>query len=160
MPYWQIWILYRVGPGLSHYYGSLFYLELMSIFWLRWDIFSARRVKKLNLLSPFSNLHPLSGDHHGYLAKVGSERALHAGLPHAYGTYDPVSGRARQVKAPATDKVFLDHLVGRQPYGVYLLVKDRTRAIAVDFDSDNRLTVAEFLARAKHYGIPVYVERS
>lgn len=92
--------------------------------------------------------------------KVSIFRKLFTGLTHAYGTYDPVSGRARQVKAPVTDKVFLEHLVGRQPYGVYLLVKDRTRAIVVDFDSDNRLTVVEFHAQAKHYGIPVYVERS
>jgi hypothetical protein len=96
----------------------------------------------------------------GTAEKIAIFRKLFTGLPDAYGTYDPESGRARQVKAPVTDKVLLDHLIGRQPYGVYLLVKDRIRAIAVDFDSDNRLTVAEFAARAKHYGIPAYIERS
>lgn len=92
--------------------------------------------------------------------KVAIFRKLFTGLPHAYGTYDPVSGRTRQVKAPVTNKVLLDHLIGRQPYGVYFLVEDRTRAIAVDFDSENRLTVVEFVNTAKRYGIPIYVERS
>ena len=92
--------------------------------------------------------------------KVAIFRDLFTGLPHTFGTYDPITGRARQVKEPVTDKVLLDHLTGRQPYGVYLLVKDRTRAIAVDFDSENRFTVAEFVGRAKHYGISAYVERS
>jgi len=92
--------------------------------------------------------------------KVAIFRKLFTGLPDAYGTYDPVSGRAWQVKAPVTDKVLLDHLMGHRPYGVYLLFKDRTRAITVDFDSGNQLTVMEFVTRAKHYGIPVYVERS
>ena len=92
--------------------------------------------------------------------KVAIFRELFTGLPHVYGTYDPVSGRPRQVKAPVTNKVILNHFMGRQPYGVYLLIKDRTRAIAVDFDSENRLTVVDFVDKAKHYGISAYVERS
>jgi hypothetical protein len=92
--------------------------------------------------------------------QVAIFRSLFTGLSHAYGTYDPVSGLVRQVKAPVTDKVFLDHLAGRQPYGVYLLVKDRTGAIAVDCDSENRPPVVEFVGRAKKYGISAYVERS
>jgi hypothetical protein len=64
------------------------------------------------------------------------------------------------VKAPLTDKVLLDHLTGRQPYGVYLLVKDRIRALAVDFDSENRLAVVEFVNRASRDGISASVERS
>ncbi len=82
------------------------------------------------------------------------------GLKNVYGTYDPTSGRASQVKAPITDKVLLAHLTGRKPYGVYLLVKDRTRAIAVDFDTNNTLGPMDFVSRAKHYGISSYVERS
>lgn len=82
------------------------------------------------------------------------------GLKNVYGTYDPASGCASQVKAPITDKVLLAHLTGRKPYGVYLLVKDRTRAIAVDFDTNNTLGPMDFVSRAKHYGISPYVERS
>ena len=82
------------------------------------------------------------------------------GLKNVYGTYDPASGRGSQVKAPITDKVLLAHLTGRKPYGVYLLVKDRTRAIAVDFDTNNTLGPMDFVSRAKHYGISAYVERS
>jgi hypothetical protein len=40
------------------------------------------------------------------------------------------------------------------------LIKDRTRAIAIDFDSENRLTVVEFVAKAQGYGISAYIERS
>ena len=41
-----------------------------------------------------------------------------------------------------------------------MLVKDRTRAVVVDFDSENRQTVVGFVDRARHYGISAYVERS
>jgi len=82
------------------------------------------------------------------------------GLKNVYGTYDPASGRASQVKAPVTDKVLMAHITGRKPYGVYLLVKDRTRAIAVDFDTNNTLGPMDFVSRVKHYGISSYVERS
>ena len=86
--------------------------------------------------------------------------SLFTGLKNVYGTYDPASGRVSQVKAPVTDEVLLDHLTGRKPYGVYLLVKDRTRAIAVDFDTNSTLGPMESVSRAKHYGISAYVERS
>lgn len=64
------------------------------------------------------------------------------------------------MKAQVTNKVILDHFMGRQPYGVYLLVKDRIRAVAVDFDTENRLTVVKFVNTAERYGISAYVERS
>jgi hypothetical protein len=92
--------------------------------------------------------------------KVAIFRSCFSGLAHVYGTYDPASGRARQVKAQVTDKVLLGHLTGRQPYGVYLLTGDRTRAIAVDFDTEDRTAPMEFTARANHYGISAYIERS
>lgn len=92
--------------------------------------------------------------------KVALFRAYFSGLTMVYGTYDLTSGCARQVKAQVTDKVLLDHLKGRQPYGVYLLVKDRTRAIVADFDTNDPLAPMEFVASAKHYGTPAYVERS
>lgn len=82
------------------------------------------------------------------------------GLKNVYGTYDPASGRPSQVKAHITEKVLLAHITGRKPYGVYLLVKDRTRAIAVDFDTNNTLGPMDFVSKAKHYGISSYVERS
>jgi hypothetical protein len=92
--------------------------------------------------------------------KIWIFREFFTGLTNAYGTYDPTSGSARQVKGPVTDKVLLEHLKGQKPYGVYLLVKDRTRAIAVDFDTRSQLAPMEFVARAKHYGISAYIERS
>ncbi len=92
--------------------------------------------------------------------KIAIYRKVLSGLPDVYGTYDPRSGYTRQVKKPVTDDVIRKHLKGRQPYGIYLLFGDRTRAIAVDFDSENRLTVMKFVDKAKHHGISAYVERS
>ena len=92
--------------------------------------------------------------------KIGIFRGLFSGLTHVYGTYDPVSGRAGQVKATVTDTVIHNHLVGRQPYGVYLLMQDRTRAVAVDFDTENRIRPMKFVSHAKHYDVASYIERS
>ena len=92
--------------------------------------------------------------------KIASFRQFFGGLTHVYGTYDPATGRVRQVKAPVTNDVIYRHLKGQQPYGVYLLVKDRTAAVAVDFDDHNPTVPLEFVAAAKHYGIPAHIERS
>ena len=40
------------------------------------------------------------------------------------------------------------------------MVKNKTRAIAVDFDTQDRLPPWEFVAQAKHYGLSSYIERS
>lgn len=92
--------------------------------------------------------------------KIRIFRDLFTGLTNVYGTYNPSSGRSLQVKAPVDHKVIHAHLTGRQPYGVYLLVRDRTQAIAIDFDTKNQVPPMEFVARAKHYGISAYIERS
>ena len=47
-----------------------------------------------------------------------------------------------------------------QPYGVYLLDKDRIRAIAVDFDDFDPLPPIEFINAARHYRLPAYIETS
>ena len=70
-------------------------------------------------------------------------RSLFSGLPHVYGTYNPTTGRARQVKEPVTDNVIYAHLSGNSPYGVYLLIGDQTPAIAVDFDEPDSLPPIE-----------------
>jgi len=82
------------------------------------------------------------------------------GLTDTYGTYDPKTGRSWQVKQPVTNEVLLAHLMGRRPYGVYLLTSDRTRAVVVDFDNDDLNQVADFIARAAHYKLHSYIERS
>jgi len=96
----------------------------------------------------------------GIKEKIALFKHYFTGLTHLYGTYDPVSGETHQVKAPVTDNVIFKHLIGRQPYGVYLLVKNRTRALAVDFDDDSIFYPMEFIARAKHYSILAYIEKS
>ena len=92
--------------------------------------------------------------------KLAIFRACFSGLTHCYGTYNPHTGRVRQVKEPVTDRVVYRHLKGLQPYGVYLLVGDRTRALAVDFDQENLTPPMEFLAAAKNHGLVTYIERS
>jgi hypothetical protein len=92
--------------------------------------------------------------------KVALFRKRFSGLQHVYGTYDRQSGRSWQVKSPVTDEVILNHLHGRQPYGVYLLVGDRTRAAVVDFDSHDANPPIEFCAACQTYGMYAYIESS
>ena len=92
--------------------------------------------------------------------KIRLFRMFFTGLPNVYGTYDLATGKARQVKQPVTDQVILAHLQGRQHYGVYLLVSEQTRAVVADFDVDDLEPPMEFLARAEHYGLAAYIERS
>ena len=49
---------------------------------------------------------------------------------------------------------------GRQPYGVYLLVRDHTRAVVADFDVQDLGPPTDFLAAARHYGLAAHLERS
>jgi|WetSurMetagenome_2_1015567.scaffolds.fasta_scaffold10072_3 hypothetical protein len=92
--------------------------------------------------------------------KLALFRACFTGLTDVFGTYDPKSGQVRQVKRPVTDEVLRNHLKGRQPYGVYLLTSDRTRAVVADFDEEDTLQPHQFVRQAGHYGIRAYVERS
>ena len=87
-------------------------------------------------------------------------QGLFMGLRNVYGTYDVETGRVRQVKKPVTVQVLHNHLSGRRPYGVYPLVGDKTGALAVDFDDDDLSVPVAFVARAKRYELPVYIETS
>ena len=49
---------------------------------------------------------------------------------------------------------------GGQPYGVYLLVDDHTRAVVADFDVDDLELPLEFRTAAMSYGLTAYIERS
>jgi len=92
--------------------------------------------------------------------KIALFSQFFTGLTHAYGTYDLKTGHSYVVKKPVTSRVYFEHLKGLQPYGVYLLEGDRTRAVAVDFDIDDANLPLDFVAAAKHYSLPAYIERS
>ena len=92
--------------------------------------------------------------------KIRIFRNLFSGLSNVYGTYDPVTGRAWQVKKAVTNDTILAHLKGKRPYGVYLLGENRTRAIAVDFDNNDPFPPIEFISAARHYQLPAYIETS
>ena len=85
---------------------------------------------------------------------------LFTGLKNVYGTYDSQTGKVRQAKEAVTEKVIADHLIGKQSYGVYLLINNRTKAIAVDFDTHELQIPAQFIKTAQEYDIPAYIERS
>ncbi len=92
--------------------------------------------------------------------KIDLFLSLFTGLKNVYGTYDIKTGNARQVKAVVDNNVIVNHLSGPIPYGVYLLVKDKTRAVVVDFDIPDLTPVIKFFAQAQQLDIPVYIERS
>jgi len=92
--------------------------------------------------------------------KIALFRSYFSGMTNVYGTHDPATGRSWQVKTPVTYDTILAHLKGKSPYGIYLLVGDRTRAIAVDFDDSDASPPIEFVNAAKHYLLPAYIETS
>jgi len=92
--------------------------------------------------------------------KVELFKSFFTGLDNVYGTYDLETGKVRQVKEAVTDEVILAHLKGAQPFGVYLLTGDTTKALAVDFDIDELALPIAFTAGAKRYGMFSYIERS
>jgi hypothetical protein len=92
--------------------------------------------------------------------KIKIFKSLFMGLREVYGTYDTRTGKVRQVKEAVTDEVIRAHLTGRQSYGVYLLTGDRTGALAVDFDEDELCLPLSFVAGARRYDMPAYIERS
>ena len=92
--------------------------------------------------------------------KIRLFRSLFTGLENVYGTYDCQTGKVRQAKETVTEKVIVDHLIGKQSYGVYLLVNDRTNAIATDFDTHKLQIPAQFIKIAQEYNLPAYIERS
>jgi|GEM_PF-430909 len=92
--------------------------------------------------------------------KLALLRARFSGQLDVYGTRDQRTGAVRQVKSPVTDAVLLDHIHGRRHFGTYLLVGNRTRALACDFDVDDIRPVLDLLEVAKHYALPFHVERS
>jgi len=92
--------------------------------------------------------------------QVRTFSSLFKGRQDVYGTLDPVTGRGRLVKAPVTPGTIQAHLEGKRRLGLYVLVRDSVHFLAVDFDKDDPLAVQEFVAAARRYGIPAYVERS
>jgi len=92
--------------------------------------------------------------------KLALFQRFFTGLASTYGTYDPITGRAWQVKEPVSKQVLLDHLMGRKPYGVYLLTGEITRALAIDCDTEDMDLPAACVAVSHHYQVPAYIERS
>jgi hypothetical protein len=93
-------------------------------------------------------------------AKVHLFLERFSGRQDIYGTYDPKTGCSWQSKEPVTNQVIRNHLCGKRPYGVYLLVGNRTRAAVADFDHENPHFPIQFVFRGRHYDLETYIERS
>ncbi len=92
--------------------------------------------------------------------KIRIFKSCFSGLQNVYGTYDIKTGRVRQAKEPVTNNVILNHLTGRRSYGVYLLIGEKTSALAVDFDQNDLSLPVKFAEKANRYNISVYIETS
>ena len=85
---------------------------------------------------------------------------LFVGLDSAYGTVNPVTGKHRIVKSPVTERVIADHLAGKNLFATFLLEKDKTKAVVVDFDTGNKIDPFEFYSAVNWFGLPAYIEIS
>jgi hypothetical protein len=83
-----------------------------------------------------------------------------SGRRDVHGTHNPETGKAWQVKRPVTAAVIQDHLVGRQPLGIYPLAGDRTKMVVIDFDVDDGSLPLAFVRLAGDLDLPGYIERS
>jgi hypothetical protein len=101
------------------------------------------------------NMHDLSRNE-----KIELFMGLFSGLRCAYGTYSAETGRTYQVKSMVRKSTISSHLWGTRPYGVYLLVADKTRAAAIDFDTRELEPVVKFITQTDRLEIPAYIERS
>ncbi|MFZ1288524.1 MAG: hypothetical protein WAR79_00420 [Melioribacteraceae bacterium] len=86
--------------------------------------------------------------------------SLFHGLENVYGTYSTKSGKHWQIKGKVTEKVIENHLKGKQPYGFYPLISDKTSVAVADFDNLDPRPPIEFIKRAEHYGLSSYLEKS
>ncbi|MBK7105932.1 MAG: hypothetical protein IPH62_11675 [Ignavibacteriae bacterium] len=86
--------------------------------------------------------------------------SLFHGLENVYGTYSTQSGKHWQIKGKVTEKVIENHLKGKQPYGFYPLISDKTSVAVADFDNLDPRPPIEFIKKAEHYGLSSYLEKS
>jgi len=92
--------------------------------------------------------------------KVKLFLSLFKGLKNVYGTYSTKSGKHWQIKGMVIEKIIYNHLIGKQPYGFYPLINDKTSVGIADFDDHNPLPAIAFIKRAAHYGLNAYLEKS
>lgn len=96
----------------------------------------------------------------GNAEKIAIYSELFIGRTDIYGTYNPETGKTFQIKKPVTKQVVLNHLLGIRPYGMYMLLNDKSSVVVIDFDDHNKIQPVEFINQAKHYNISAYLEVS
>jgi len=93
--------------------------------------------------------------------KLDVFKSLFSGRKDVYGRHDPGTKKSWQEKASVTDNVFLQHLFGKRPCGIYLLKENNTcSAVTVDFDKPDKMPVIESLKRSNELGLFAYPEIS
>ncbi len=92
--------------------------------------------------------------------KIKLFTSLFRGVDKAYGTYEPNTGRQRQIKKQVTKETIYNHLSGSQPNGFYPLVGKRTHVGVAGFDDGNPEPAIQLVESARYYRINAYLEVS
>lgn len=92
--------------------------------------------------------------------KIAIFTDLFMGRKDAFYTHNPENENGFQKKERVTEEVIYNHLSGRHRYGFYMLLKDKTNVLIIDFDDHDANPPKDFINQAKTYGIPAYLERS
>ena len=92
--------------------------------------------------------------------KVRLFERLFAGRTDVYGTYDPDSGKSWQVKEPVDRSVIHKHLCGHRSFGLYPLVGEHTKILAIDFDNEPLEVAVDCVSKFLELGLDSYIETS
>ena len=92
--------------------------------------------------------------------KIALFESIFTGRTDVYGTYDPGSGKCRQVKGKVDKTVILDHLCGHRPFGLYPLVGGHTKILAIDFDDESLEVAVDCVSKFLEYEFETYIEVS
>ena len=86
---------------------------------------------------------------------------LFHGRDDVYGTYNPKTGKAWQVKNAPGERVYLNHLTGKSPLAIYPLIENSKIHFAViDFDEPDGNLPKDAVRCARHHGFSPVVEIS
>ncbi|RKY10694.1 MAG: hypothetical protein DRP56_00310 [Planctomycetota bacterium] len=92
--------------------------------------------------------------------KVALFMQLFTGRTDVYGSYDIETGKCRQVKQRVDENVIHAHLCGRRPFGLYPLVGEHTRILAIDFDHEPLEVAVDCVSAFREFGLESYIEIS
>lgn len=92
--------------------------------------------------------------------KIDIFMRLFAGRTDVYGSYDPDSGKSWQVKEPVDRSVIRKHLCGHRSFGLYPLVGEHAKILAIDFDNEPLEVAVDCVSKFLEIGLESYIETS